>query len=148
MSKNETYNETPIEKTPGYLGYIFDDFLTFSSGLKPLDGFDFSLYGIMADELGQLDRKLEIHFGDGSPRAEFEAYSVSQIVQSIPLVTAIYDCPPDQGPAGGSGYVFVLQQGGSREECKRQAQILRIALNEDFEKLRKEYETLINRSAQ
>lgn len=140
MSKNEPYDQTPIEKTPGYLGYIFDDFLSFSGALKPLDGFDFSIYGIMADELGQVDRKLEVSFGDGSSQAEFEAYSVSQIVQSIPLVTAIYECPPDQGPAGGSGYVFVLQKGGSREECKRHAQVLRSALDEDFEELRKQYE--------
>ena len=133
------YDETPIEETPGYVGHIFDDFLSFSDGLKPLDGFDFSLYGIMADELGKLDRRLEIQIGSDSKQVEFEAYSVMQIVEGIPLVEAIYDCPPDQGPAGGSGYIFVLKDGALLDECERQAQILRIALDEDFEKLRREY---------
>ncbi len=63
MDEDETYDdETPIEETPGYLGHIFDGFISFSGGLKALDGFDFSLYGIMADELGQLVRQIEVQF--------------------------------------------------------------------------------------
>lgn len=141
MDEDETYDyDTPIEETPGYLGHIFDGFLSFSDGLKALDGFDFSLYGIMADELGQLDRQIEVQFDPEPSQLRFEAYSASEIVGAIPLVVAVYDCPPGQGPAGGSGYIFVLKDGAALSECERQAQILRNALDEDFEKLCKEYE--------
>lgn len=141
LDEDEAYDyDTPIEETPGYLGHIFDGFLSFSDGLKALDGFDFSLYGIMADELGQLDRQVEVQFDPGPVQLNFDAYSVSEIVGAIPLVAAVYDCPPGQGPASGSGYIFVLNDGATRSECERQAQIMRDALDEDFEKLRKEYE--------
>lgn len=35
--------------------------------------------------------------------------------------------------------IFVLKDDANRSECEPQAQILRDALDEDFEKLRKEY---------
>jgi hypothetical protein len=124
MDEDEAYDyDTPIEETPGYLGHIFDGFISFSDGLKVLDGFDFSLYAIMADELGQLDREIEVQF-DTDPAH----------------LVAVYDCPPNQGPASGSGYIFVLKDGAALSECERQAQLLRNALDDDFEKLRREYE--------
>lgn len=94
----------------------------------------------MADEMGQLDRQIEVQFDPEPSQLRFEAYSVSEIVSAVPLVVAVYDCPPGQGPAGGSGYIFVLEDGGALSECEKQAQILRNALDEDFEKLRREYE--------
>ena len=143
LDEEEAYDhDTLIEETLGYIGHIFDGFLSFSDGLKALDGFDFSLYGIVADELGQLDRQVEVQFDPdtGPMQLNFDAYSVSEIVGAIPHVVAVYDCPPGQGPASGSGYIFVLKDGATRSECERQAQILRDALDEDFEKLREEYE--------
>ena len=53
-SDTEWEDETPVEEIPGYLGFIFDGFLELSDGLLPLKGFDFVLYGIMADELDEL----------------------------------------------------------------------------------------------
>jgi hypothetical protein len=141
MDEDGAYDyDTPIEETPGYLGHIFDGFLSFSDGLKALDGFDFSLYAIMADELGQLDREIEVQFDTDPAHLKFEAYSVREIVGAIPLLVAVYDCPPNQGPASGSGYIFVLKDGAALSECERQAQLLRNALDDDFEKLRREYE--------
>jgi hypothetical protein len=141
MDEDEIYDhDIPIEETPGYLGHVFDGFISFSDDLKALDGFDFSLYGLMADELGQLDRKVEVQFDLELSQLRFEAYSVGEIVGAIPLVVAVYHCPSGQGPAGGSGYIFVLKDGAALSECERQAQILRNALDEDFERLRREYE--------
>ena len=94
----------------------------------------------MADELGQHDREVEVQFVAGSSQVKFEAYSVSDIVGSIPAVLVVYDCPPGQGPASGSGHIFVLKDGAVLSDCERQAQDLRSALDEDFEKLRREYE--------
>jgi hypothetical protein len=143
MNDDEAYDyTTPIEERPGYLGDMFDNFLSFSDELKALDGFDFRLYGVMADELGQRDRELEVQFAACSLQVTFEAYSVSAIVGSMPAVVAVYDCPPDQGPAAGSGYIFVLKNGAKLSDCERQAQNLRRALDEDFEKLRREYEAV------
>jgi hypothetical protein len=52
----------------------------------------------------------------------------------------VYDCPPDQGPAGGSGYIFVGADAyaglGSVEE---HAKTLRKALEIDYEILREKY---------
>ncbi|WP_170773966.1 hypothetical protein [Ruegeria lacuscaerulensis] len=96
-------DETPVEETQGYVGHIFDDFIDFGEGLKPLEEFDFSFYGIMADELGLSERKLEVDFGNGSTSISFEAYSLNEIVETILAVEAIYECPANQGPAGGSG---------------------------------------------
>lgn len=136
MQNDDDYDfETPIEETPGYVGHIFDDYIDFSDSLKPLIGFDFRLYGQMADELGAMDRCLEIDFGGGPASIGFSAYSIHEVVSAIPSVDAIYDCPPNQGPAGGSGHIFLLQDGATLEEALVCAQILRAALDKDFQSL-------------
>ena len=135
-------DETPVEETPGYVGHIFDDFIDFGEGLKPLEEFDFSLYGIMADELGFSERQLEVDFGNGPTSISFEAYSLNGIVETIPGVEAIYDCPPNQGPAGGSGYIFVLREGFTVEESVAAAKVLRSALDSDFRIVEAAYEKI------
>lgn len=135
-------DETPVEETPGYVGHIFDDFIDFDEGLKPLEGFDFSLYGIMADELGALQRQLELDFGNGPTSVSFEAYSLNEIVEIIPAVEAIYDCPPNQGPSGGSGYIFVLREGFTIEQSVAAAKSLRSALDSDFSVVEAAYEKI------
>ncbi|WP_223425639.1 hypothetical protein [Tateyamaria pelophila] len=135
-------DETPMEETPGYVGHIFDDFIDFDEGLKPLEGFDFSLYGIMADELGASQRPLELDFGNGPTSVSFEAYSLNEIVEIIPAVEAIYDCPPNQGPAGGSGYIFVLREGFTIEQSVAAAKSLRSALDSDFSVVEAAYEKI------
>jgi hypothetical protein len=131
----EDSDQTPVEETPGYVGYIFDNYIDFSDGLKPLEGFNFTLYGEMADALDALERRLEIDFGTGISTVSFDAYSVHEIVGSIPSVDAIYDCPPDQGPAGGSGYIFTLASGCALEDLTLFAQKMRDALDADFSAL-------------
>lgn len=73
-------DDTQIEETPGYLGHIFDGFLSYSDGLKALDGFDFSLNGIMADVLRQLDRQVEVQFDLDPAQLKVEAYSLDRLV--------------------------------------------------------------------
>ena len=131
--------ETPVEEIPGYVGLIFDGFLELSDGLLPLKGFDFVLYGIMADELDELTRHLEIDFGSGVTSVSFEARAVNEIVSSIPSVDAIYDCPPNQGRAAGSGYMFLLADGFTIEETTKAAAILRTAIDADFATLEAQY---------
>jgi hypothetical protein len=133
--------ETPVEEIPGYVGLIFDGFLELSEGLLPLKGFDFDLYGIMADELDELTRHLEIDFGSGITLVSFEARAVNEIVSSIPSVDAIYDCPPNQGPGSGSGYIFLMADGFTIEETTKAAAILRTAIDADFAALEAQYAT-------
>lgn len=124
-----------VEETPGYVGHVFDEFVVFEEGLKPLEGFDFSRYGQLADEIDLPTRRIEIDFGHGSEAIEFEAYAINEIVASLPFIDAIYDCPPNQGPAGGAGYIFVLDEGHNLAEVAAAAEILRSALDEDLASL-------------
>lgn len=138
---DEDYDyETPVEETPGYLGHLWDEFIVFDEGLKPLEGFDFRRYAGLADEVDALNRKFEIDFGDGPKVISFDAYSIHEIVGSIPFVDAIYDCPPDQGPAAGAGHIFVIDEGYTLAEATAAAMILRSALDADFLRLQTEFD--------
>lgn len=137
----KTQSKGSVERTEGYLGYVFDDMLHLGKSLKPLDGFDFDYYGIIADELGKLDRKVTVEFGSAPQTICFEANSISEIVSSIPSVAAIYDNPEGQGPAGGSGFIFAQVDGYSKEQTVFFAEKLRLQLDLDYEALVLEYET-------
>ena len=52
----------------------------------------------------------------------------------------MYDCPPDQGPAGGSGYVFFKVDGYSDQDVLNEANELYKALRSDYELLEAEQE--------
>ncbi len=136
---DEDHSDIPVEETPGYVGHIFDEFMIFSDGLLPLKGFDFHLYGQMADELDALQRDKEVDFGAGPVKIRFDAYSIQEIVTSIPCVDAIYDCPPDQGPAGGAGHIFLLDEGALLAQATACAEVLRAALDKDFKSLEVQY---------
>jgi hypothetical protein len=129
--------ETPVQETPGYLGLIWDDFIEFEEGLKPLENFEFKEYAALAEDVDVYERQLDIDFGDGSKVISFNAYSIHEIVASIPFVAANYDCPPDQGPASGSGYIFILDHDHTIAETAAAAKILRLVLDADLLSLRK-----------
>lgn len=136
MDDGDEYDwETPIEETPGFLGIVFDDMNEFGDGLAPLRGFDFSEYGILADELGLNEIRLNLNFGGEHVTAKFGPFEINKIVACIPSVEAIYDCPPGQGPAGGAGYIFRLSS-GAIEETIQNATVLRAALDADLIRLR------------
>jgi hypothetical protein len=140
MNDDEYDYETPVEETPGYIGHKFDEFIVFDEGLQPLEGFDFRRYAGLADELDALNRQLEIDFGDGPKVISFDAYSIHEIVASIPFVDAIYDCPPDQGPAAGAGHIFVIEEGHTLAEATTAAKILRTGLDADLVALQAEFD--------
>ena len=143
MEDNELDETIPVEETPGYVGNVFDgEFMAGSGdGLGSLSGFDWSYYLIMADELGETRRKLTIEEDGGLREILVEATSIEEIVDALPSVEASYDCPPDQGPAGGSGYIFVVAEGFSITDVSKSASALKQVLDVDFEVLRAEYES-------
>jgi hypothetical protein len=132
-------DETPVDQIPGYVGIVFDDFIEFTEGLTPLIGFDFRLYGIMADELDVLRRSVVVDFGSGPSTISFEAHSIHGIVSSIPCIEALYDCPSNQGPAGAAGHIFLLDEGTALAKATACAQSLRVSLDEDFKSLEAQY---------
>ena len=137
MNDNESLDDDkPFEERPGYLGLVLDDFVDFAAGIAALEGFDFGLYGEMASELNEVQRSLRVRFDETYFNVMLDAGDVIETVEALPLVSTHIDCDPDQGPAGGSAYVFLLCDNGSVETCARHAQILRAALDRDFEKMR------------
>ena len=105
-------------------------------------GFDFDLYGEMADELGIAQRTLEIDFGNGRTQINFDACASNEIVEAIPSVQALYDYPPNQGLASGSGYIFVLRSGFTLEETNAYAHSLRATLDSDYGEIKAKYDAL------
>lgn len=132
--------ETPVEETPGYLGHIFDDYLSFGPELEALSDFDWAQFEYMAEDLDKLDRRLNLVL-DGKKKAiRADANRINEFLDELPSVEAIFDCPPDQGPAGGSGYVFVAAEGYTGPgRVQEHAKALRKALEMDYEILREEY---------
>jgi len=128
---NYTDDEGP-EQIPGFLGLIFDGNAAFEAALAPLKGFDFWTYAQLADELEAVERCIVVDFGSGATELRFDASSVEQIVAAIPAVDALYDCPDDQGPAGGAGHVLVMADGFSDSDVTRAALSLRAALDADL----------------
>lgn len=128
---NYTHYEGP-EQIPGFLGLIFDGNAAFEAALAPLNGFDFWTYAQLADELEEVERCVVVDFGSGATELCFDASSVEQIVAAIPAVDALYDCPDDQGPAGGAGHVLVKTDGFDDSDVTRDALSLRVALDADL----------------
>ena len=96
--------ETPIEETSGYLGHIFDDYLSFGPELEALSDFDWTQFESMAMDLAKLDRRLTMELDGKATAIEADASRKNEFLDKLPSVEATYECPPDQGPAGGSGY--------------------------------------------
>jgi len=120
------------EQIPGFLGLIFDGDAAFEAALTPLSGFDFWTYAQLADELEAFERRVLVDFGRGATELCFDARSVEEIAGAIPAVDALYDCPDDQGPAGGAGHVLVMADGFSDSDVTRAALSLRAALDADL----------------
>ncbi|GAA6159163.1 hypothetical protein NBRC116589_13370 [Ruegeria sp. HU-ET01832] len=137
---DENGDPIPVEETPGYLGNIFDGEFMTGEELAPLYDFDWAGYATMADELGALYRRLQFQCESETIDLQADPYSVETFISALPSVAALYDCPPDQGPAGGSGWVFVMVDGWDLEQVKAHVQVLKTVLDADFDALSKQYE--------
>jgi hypothetical protein len=132
--------DLPIEETPGYLGHIFDDYVSFDLDLISLSEFDWSEYSNMASEIDKLERCLTLNLIGTEISIIANASQINTFLDKLPSINAIYDCPPDQGPAGGSGYVFLLcDDWKSYAPLSEQISALREALEIDYEILRLEF---------
>jgi hypothetical protein len=133
--------EVPVEETSGYLGHVFDDHdISLGPELDLLSEFDWKEYEMMASELDKLDRCLTMDIEGAVLSVSAKACFINEFIDGLPSVEAIYDCPPDQGPAGGSGYVFIENDGYQSDiPLIKQVSALREALEKDYEILRLEF---------
>lgn len=140
---NDTYPFDPdmaVEETPGFLGYIFDGMLHFEPELGALSGFDWEQYGQMAEEIGQPDRRLVLEAGAEKIVIEANVWQINEFLGQLPSVEALFDDPPDQGPAGGCGYRFVVAGNGQAHgTIQSHALALKRSLEKDYEVVRKEF---------
>jgi hypothetical protein len=132
--------DLPIEETSGYLGSIWDGEVSFGPELELFSEFDWSEYSNMASEIDQLERCLTLNLDGTEISIIADASQINTFLDELPSINAIYDCPPNQGPAGGSGYVFLLcDNWKSYAPLSEQISALREALEIDYEILRLEF---------
>jgi hypothetical protein len=128
--------ETPIEEYPGYIGYSWDGAFIPGPELTVLQNFDWSTYSERVDEAGG-SRTIKVALEGEVLNLTYEAYDdPAYLLDQLPAVEVYKDDgPPDQGPAGGSGFVFVLKDDYTLEELSKQIAALRQSLDVDFSRL-------------
>lgn len=67
----------------------------------------------MAKELKKSEREITLELDGKVSRVCFNARSIQEVTAALPSVEAIYDCPPNQWPAGGSAYILVIKEGST-----------------------------------
>ncbi len=109
--------QIPIEELPGILGYKWDDhdFVALDPCVSSIANIDLRALqeAIDIDEFF-----IEIQTIEGIKKIEIDWYgSIFPIFGELPSLAVVLDCPPDQGPAGGAGYLFFLA-GSTTDEVK------------------------------
>ena len=133
---DENGDPIPVEDLPGYLGNTWDGEVFLGTDLGKLTDFDWREYGMLADEFAVIERKLELTLDNKTIIIEAEAWHPHEIIDALPSVNSVYDEPPDQGPAGGSGYIFIAEEGFSVEQILEHSNALYEALVSDLEMIK------------
>ena len=120
MDDDEDVDQTPLEELPGILGYQWDDF-----DFVVLDPCISAIAEIDLRELQEAQEvaegfKLEVLTSEGLKIIEIDTYGpIFRIFGELPSLAVEFDCPPNQGPAGGAGYLFFLA-GSTTDDVKRE----------------------------
>jgi hypothetical protein len=136
MEDDEDVDETPIEELPGILGYQWDDF-------------DFVVLDPSVAAIAEIDLRafqeaqdiaegfcLEFQTSAGLKQVEIGEYgSVFPVFCELSSIYVLLDCPPNQGPAGGSGYLFFLADGSTTDDVKREVESFCAALKQKVTEL-------------
>lgn len=134
---DEDENGDPItpEDIPGFLGLVFDGDWALGERMGKLADFDWSYYAILADEIGEPERKVTLQLAHTTVSIDSEAWYGHTFIDELPAVNAVYDCPADQGPAAGSGYIFILDNNHTYKDVLEQSNKLYEALQADLERI-------------
>lgn len=120
IEDNEDVEQTPVEELPGILGYQWDDFdfVALDPCLSAITEID--LREIQEAQEVAEGFKLEVLTSEGLKIIEIGTYGpIFPIFGDLPSLVVEFDCPPNQGPAGGAGYLFFLA-GLTTKDVKRE----------------------------
>jgi len=121
MEDDENVDETPIEELPGILGHQWEDY-------------DFWVLDPCLSAIAEIDMQklqeaqetaegfwLEVQTSEGLKKIEIGQYDrIFPTFGELPSISVVFDCPPNQGPAAGSGYLFFLANGSTTDNVKRE----------------------------
>ncbi len=136
MEDDEDVDETPVEEMPGILGYKWDDwdFVVLDRCLSAIAKIDLQEFQ-EAQEVGD-GFKLEVQTSAGLKIVEIGwSDSIFPIFGELQSISVVLDCPPNQGPAGGSGYLFFLADGSTTDDVKRDVDSFCTALKQKVTEL-------------
>ncbi|MBP0465881.1 hypothetical protein J5Y09_18285 [Roseomonas sp. PWR1] len=132
---DDAADATPIEETPGYLGHSWDGQLIAGPLLEPLRAFPPYEY---QDLIPEHIRPLRILLPSGAVDLAYEPDSdLAMLLEQLPSIEVMADHgPADQGPAGGSGYVFTMANGASEASVAAEVAALIAAVSADLARLK------------
>lgn len=132
-------DDGPIESYSGYLGLCIDGEFYPEAPLKPLEGFDFELYGELVEEHG-VARELRLEWGSIAQTIIVENSEVVELLDKLPTVTVYVDDLPGTGPGTGSvAFPMFLTAGVSEADLIASIDALSRALRSDLAWLEARY---------
>ena len=128
MEEDDDVDKMPLEEISGILGYQWDDFdfVVLDPCLSAIAEIDL-LELQEAQEIAE-GFKLEVLTSEGLKIIEIDTYGpIFPIFGELPSLAVEFDCPPNQGPVGGAGYLFFLA-GSTTDDVKREVDTFCAAL--------------------
>ena len=135
---NEFESDTPVEELPGILGYQFDDF-DFVSLSEATDALSSNFIHDFNDQIWLLEKELLVKVTLNSIETDFIVkpnVPLFNLMAALPAVEVTIDCPPDQGPAGGSGHLIFLANGYNLQQAKEQLDAFIKSMTNALEKMK------------
>lgn len=119
---SEFESDTPVEELPGILGYQWDDF-DFVSLSEATSSLTADLVRDFDEQASYLTKKLPVKVNVGSAEIDFAIEPGERLIgllDALPAVDVQIECPPDQGPSGGAGYLVFLADDHTLEQARQQ----------------------------
>ena len=120
MEEDDELNQIPVEELPGILGYQWDDFdfVVLDPCVAAIADIDLRAFQEAQDIVEGF--WLDVQTSKGLEKIEIGEYgSIFPVFGELPSLAVELDCPPNQGPAGGAGYLFFLLDGATTDDVKR-----------------------------
>lgn len=119
---SEFESETPVEELPGILGYQWDDF-DFVSLSEATSSLTADLVRDFDEQASYLTKNLPVKVRVGLAEIDVAVEPGERLIgllDALPAVDVLIDCPPDQGPSGGAGYLVFIADGHTLEQAGQQ----------------------------
>lgn len=129
--------DTPVEELPGILGYQWDDF-DFVSLSEATQNITADFVRDFDEQAAYLPKRIDSKVDLGSEEIDVAVEPGERLMGLLGVLPAIdvqIDCPPGQGPAGGSGYLIFLAGGHTVEQARAQVDVFLGAMARTFEEM-------------